>query len=198
MKKLLLLLLLCVCPLFGQGNASGTAVVATAAQGGFWGPGVNQENVGGTAIVFSPTGTNNVLVFEFALVKTVTVRKVVLTVVTTSVASTANVGIYTRTGNLLIDSGTFDTASATTQSKTLGAPVTLPPGIYYFAQACTATTPTSQTSVTWNGSAATIANTNGVRQGLAANALAAGALPATLGTVTGFANRTPVAPLFEP
>lgn len=189
--------------MYGGGVSSSTpaASLTTAGQGYFWGAaGPNDSSLVGTSTAISPTGANNVLVFQFILPYAITIRKVTFANGTTvTAAATANFGIYSLAGNLLLDSGAFSTAVASqTLSNTLGAAVNLPAGIYWFAQACTNATNTSAGAITWNTTLGTgCRQLNVVRQGVAANAYASSALPPTLGVVTGNSNRGPVAVLFE-
>lgn len=182
----------------------GAADLRTAQKGYFWGAvGFNDAAITGTATPIAPTGANTVLVFQFALDAIVTVRKVTfLNGSTVTASATASFGIYDLSGNLLLDSGAFSTAVATQNlTNTLGSPVTLNPGIYWFAQACTNGTNDARGSAAgaiFTGSVLPIArNLNTVRQGTAANAYSGGVLPATLGVVTGVTTRAPVAILFE-
>lgn len=182
-------------------SKGGVANVVTATQGHFFGQGVWDNTVSGTATIISPTGANNVLVFEFILPFRTTVRKVVFTNGTTvTAAATASFGIYDRAGNLLIDSGAFSTAVASlTVSNTLGAAVTLDAGVYYFAQACTNATNNAAGQIMYPSAAIILFTKNvAARCGLATNAYNGTALPATLGAIAGFTNRGPVAVLFEP
>lgn len=168
-----------------------------------WTMDCEDASIGGTATIISPTGANNVLAFKFVCRKTITIRKVVFENGTTVTAlATANFGIYDATGNLLLDSGAFSTATASqTLSNTLASSVTLYNNtVYYFAQACSNSTNNALGNgpSTLSGSVVPGArNKSVVRQGIAANAYNGTALPPTLGTVTGFVNRVPVAVFFE-
>lgn len=168
-----------------------------------WTMDCDDGSIGATATAIAPTGSNNVLVFKFVCRKTIVIRKIVFMNGSTVTASaTANFGIYDASGNLLIDSGVFSTSTVSqTLSNTLTTPVTLYANTtYWFAQACTNGTNTAAGNGPATMSNAVVPvtrNKNVVRQGLAANAYSAGALPPTLGVVTGFVNRNPVAVLFE-
>jgi len=159
------------------------------------------NSVGGTDTIIAPTGSNQLCVFQFVCKKTITIRKVVFksgTVVTAS--ATASFGIYDANGNLLLDSGTFSTAVAsTTLSNTLGSPVTLYAGrVYFFAQTCTNASNTSAANIVVNNQGIVLLQKNIVgRWGLATNTYSGGALPVTLGTLSTNGSRTPIAILFE-
>lgn len=176
----------------------------TAGNGAYmWTMDAGDGDIGGTTTIISPTGANNVLVWKFVCRKTITIRKVVfMNGATVTAAATASFGIYDNSGNLLLDSGAFSTAVASqTLSNTLGAAVTLYNNTnYYFAQACTNAT----NNAAGNGPSTlagtvvpTSRNKNVTRQGTAANAYNGTSLPATLGVVSAFANRTPVPVMFE-
>ncbi len=132
------------------------------------------------------TTSNQVSVFQFQLLATYTISKISMRVVTGAATSTANFGIYSSAGTKLIDSGAMSTAtSASNQTVTLGTPVTLTPGTYYFAQS--ATTGAATVLGFALGIPATnpnIINLNATRTGQAANSTSSGVMPATLGTIT--------------
>jgi hypothetical protein len=69
---------------------------------------------------------------------------------------------------------------------TLGSPVTLGPGVYWWATGSTDGAGTLMGYTSIQQFTAQIANASVVRFGSAANSLSAGAMPASLGTVTGF------------
>lgn len=177
----------------------GVANLITSGQGFFWGYGLIDNSVGGTSTVIAPTGNNNVLVWQFVIPFRITVRKITFSNGSTvTAAATATFGIYDISGNKLIDSGTFSTAVASqTVTNTLGTPVTLNPGVYWFAQSCSNTSNTSSGNINDSAAGRTMRNASGVRQGTAANSASSGVLPSTLGTVTGTTNRVPVAVFFE-
>lgn len=152
----------------------------------------NQANGGsGTA---PSTVANNVSVVMTELTSSIAINKVVVSVVANIAAATANFGFYTVDGNTkLLDSGAMSMTNAGVISATLGATVTLKAGVYYFAFACTSASVTvtnhavnNQAFLTQNNPNRTGANA--VLGLKVANALAAGALPTTLGggfTTTG-------------
>jgi hypothetical protein len=96
-----------------------------------------------------------------------------------TVTGTTNMGIYTAAGNLVAGSDTTakTNVASSTNVSTYGTPVYLPAGQYYLALAC------SNATDTYNGKTLSIAfSTSRHRRG--ANALAAGALPSTLGAIS--------------
>lgn len=137
--------------------------------------------VSGSATI-SPNGVNEVSVFQFVLPFGMTVRKITSTITAGVAGASYNIGIYDQNGNLLIDSGSQSAvANTTTHSATLATPVFLPPGVYFFAQACTST---AVTGVTVSNSApgqSAVYNLNANRVFRANNSLSGGSLPSTLG-----------------
>ncbi len=87
-----------------------------------------------------------------------------------------NCGIYTFAGNLVAgsDTGATNDGINTTTTATYATPLQLQPGQYFLALACGATD-------TFQSVSPTI--TNNARAKRATNALAAGALPLTTGTI---------------
>jgi len=169
--------------------AANGASFSTAGQGGFVGagfpfPSAFYNNTTLTAQALSGSA-NIITAVQFQLLASYTIRKISLRVGTGVASSSVNIGIYDSSGNRLIDSGAIaTTASGTNQSVTLGTPVTLAPGTYYFAQSATGSTNTVLAfGLALNGSA-NLLNLNSVRVGQAANATSGGVMPATLGTIT--------------
>lgn len=160
----------------------------TPGQGGFFGPGIPLlgpfygQNVSSNII----SGTiNQISVFQFCLLASFTISKVTARSVNGVASATANFGIYSAAGALLLDSGALSLASANTTVTSSITAVALTPGTYYFAQSSNKTT--AQTWGLQPGPATTavdLINLNSVYIGQAANATSAGALPATLGTIT--------------
>lgn len=183
------------------GPTSGGGGLAITSGGYFFGVGVQIGTVNGTATIISPTGVNNVLAFLFFIPYSIVISHITFAKGAVNVAgATANFGIYDSTGKLLIDSGAFDCSAggASFQVKTIAA-VTLPAGVYYFAQGATDSTVTCQTQCIGYGATGNqVLIQNAARSGIAANPLAAGALPATLGAIAATSNRSPVGVLFEP
>lgn len=134
---------------------------------------------------------NQVVVYLFELSAGFTISKVSSECTDNVGGAHATFGIYSQSGNKLVDGGAFTTlTSPGVQTNTI-TPVTLAPGVYWFAQA--ATTGTAVHFFGVNVSAASNTNgmitallTNATRVAIAANALSSGILPATLGTLTPF------------
>jgi len=173
------------------------ASISTAGQGFFLSDG-HITGTGGYLTSLSQVSAvaNQVKVAQFVLPVSITVTHVTMTVGATAV-STCNVGIYDAPATTkLVDSGNFNGNSATTQTLTIGA-VTLPPGVYWFAVACSSTVVTSPSFANPTGTPVTPTwNNQAVRVGTAANS-SAGGLPATLGAITSTAINTTIA-MFEP
>jgi len=209
-------LCLCSVPLFSQTETNGhtdPSILSTPGQAFFASNGMFfvPSNVNSAAPGNGALAANAVAVFGFVLPVKITIDHVSLQVSTTEPNSTANAGIYSASGNLLIDSGSFDTSTNSPQYKInkIAVSVTLSPGYYYFAYSLSSTsvhlatlTPQSGTSTAPNAYALTT-GTGQPRYGIAANSVTNGgtstsALPATLGTIT--SNENPAIPIviFEP
>jgi hypothetical protein len=176
----------------GSGNINLQAVssgFSTSGYGGFWSAGFDMMGMfglgldGGGGMVC--TATNQVVVFQFTTAVSWKISSVSAYVVTGSNGSTFNFGIYSSSGNKLIDSGTFSGTTGSTALTNTITPVTLPVATYYFA--CSA----SSSSVTVQGFEinsipfVNTINANGsVKVGVAANATSGGSMPSTLGTIS--------------
>jgi hypothetical protein len=142
---------------------------------------INANNVGGTRTA------NQVIVYLFMLDVTMTISTVSVIATNNSLDEQMTFGIYSYTGNKLLDGGSFNAStSPTVQTNTLGSPVTISPGTYWQAQSSVS-----------NGTGATVlgilasallvpAYVLGPAAATAANSLSGGVLPATLGTLTPF------------
>jgi hypothetical protein len=125
---------------------------------------------------------NVVRVCQFTLPYAFTIGKVAVTIAN-GAAGTADVGIYTSSGNKVLNTGGFSTAaSATVSVPTTPAPVTLAAGVYYFAAACSSGIPQFVAIGTTNWE--TQINASSTKVGTAANAASNGVLPQTLGAIT--------------
>lgn len=195
-------------------NTSGTTTITntggasftTSGQGWFlggqsFGP---LKDTSGTAIYSTPLTANTVIAVQLLLEATYTVSRISAYCITgSSVAQPMTAGIYSIDGNtLLIDAGggAFDMGTSSQKYRTvsLGSPVTLTPGVYWFAYG--ATTDSNQGSVLSHASQTFFTSMiNGVdftnpqvtptRYGTAANSLSGGgALPSTLGAITALSN----------
>lgn len=184
-------------------NASGTSF-STAGNGFFWSFAgvVEAGGQAGTSISLTQ-GTsagsataNQVICFQLTLKAAYTVRKI--SFFSNSAASAkASCAIYDSTGtNKLVDAGTnaFDNSNVSSmQTVTLGSPVVLSPGMYWFACSSTSATPNSAVGSSLTAGAAgynSFFNVNSTRAGTAANAMSGGAMPSSLGTITAFSSGT--------
>jgi hypothetical protein len=139
---------------------------------------------------FNQGTANLVFVWMFRLTYTVTLNTLtVRTVVLTTPPATVGIAVYSAGGVRLIHWDSISLNSNTTVSPLpTGGPVTLGPGYYYWATANNQSNLQIQTAGSLGfsgaGEAAKPWNKNVVRTGTAANAMASGVLPATLGTLT--------------
>lgn len=167
-----------------------TPTFGTAGYGGFFSAGfplnnLYQPNTSGYAIT---DNNNQVNVYQFALSAEWVIRRISAYVNTASGSGgTASFGIYSYSGAKLIDSGGLPWTSATqgsAQSVAITA-VTLPPGVYYFAQSASSVTFEAQGWGLGSQALDNMVNAFGsVKVGQAANPAVGGVLPATLGTIT--------------
>ena len=169
-----------------------------AGQGGFWG------GIGGSfgilpfaAVSTTDTGnwltSNQVWVFQFELAAPHAVGHIVTRVAASSVVagSIFDTGVYTVGGSLLCNTGGLDATSVSTKNTALGAQITVPKGVYYFAfvlyfpsGAGTTFAPLSATFGTNGFVPFTTYQVNGSYYATAANAATLGVLPPTLGALT--------------
>lgn len=134
---------------------------------------------------------NRVYFVRFTIPFSITIKRA--TVWCTSNVGTPNLscGIYDSNGNKLLDSGVFALNATAAKFSNTFAAVTLAAGTYYFAWALSNSASGSfggmNTSTADNNAFVSIFNAITSNFGFAANAFAAGALPATLGALTAFA-----------
>jgi hypothetical protein len=169
------------------------AQIDTVGMGGFFGGTVNPATATTTT---SALTANQVRVMQFVLPFACTVRKVVSEITTLSVGGFYGVGLYDAAGNRVVTTGAQSTTNTGIFSVTLSTPVTLVPGVYYSAWTGDNTTVILR-ALTTGQTSETYMRTNAARNGSAANASAAGVLPATLGTITSTAYNV-AAVWFEP
>lgn len=133
----------------------------------------------------SPGAINKTNVALFFVAQRLTVVSVHARVSNAGAAGTKiGFGIYSADGNTKhIDSGAVAGDSTGIKSVTLGAAVTLNPGYYW--QALTADSTAIGSATGYDAVGQTIINAGTAHYGFAANAGAAGVLPATLGAITG-------------
>lgn len=189
MKRTLLVFVLITLLVFGQGGGVvyPPAAVNSTTLSGFFSNGLNMPfgSAAGVAFVGS---ANEVRFVKFTLSATWSISKVCTSISTGVAAQTVSFGIYNSTGGTkLIDSGLVSAATSSSAPCATFTAVVLTPGEYIFAWTCTST---SVTQASMNGLSAGLANTfnaDAPRVGTAANAATVGALPSTLGVLTGAA-----------
>lgn len=170
-------------------NSLGASFV-TPNQGWFlggqdWGPIVDNSGEG--------AGSANVVnVVQVQLLATYTISTLSCYVITGAGSGYMCCALYSANGSTkLIDAGTnaFDTHSNSQvlRSVSLATPVTLNPGVYWFAYGSTdgSGTLVAHTPQTW---LPTLFSGSTARIGTAANVISSGKMPATLGTITALAN----------
>ena len=174
----------------GAGTINLQAVASgfgTSGIGGFWSAGFPMASAYGQALSGTTISTtiNQVSVFQFTLYAPFTISSVAAYVTANASGATMNFGVYSTAGAKLLDSGSLSAATNNVAVRNTITPVTLPAGIYYFAQS------TSNTGVQVTGF--TLGSTHWddmmnavgtVKNGQAANLTSAGVMPATLGTIT--------------
>lgn len=192
-------------------NAGGGVVsLATAGQTGFYGPGMliyGATPGSGSAGVSLVKNANEVWAVKFILNEVITVRKVVCSPSNNVGSNFLGFAIYDTAGTTrLINSGAFALSTAGVPfSNTLGSPVILSPGEYWFAQTTTSAAGGTcegvslSTSIGW----VDIMNKNATRIGLSSNAGSGGICPTSLGTITALTTATAAPlgiglPYFEP
>lgn len=132
---------------------------------------------------------NEVGVARLILKESITITSVSVFVVTASGTGNDFVGIYSFDGNTkIVDSGPLDGHSASQVIRSLSFPaITIPPGSYWFVwgsdQASAGSLYGKAAAVAYNA----LANGISTSFGRAANPIAGGVLPATLGTITPYA-----------
>ena len=133
------------------------------------------------------SSANEVQVYLFQLDAEYTISKVSITSIGNSISVHATFGIYSYAGNKLVDGGSFVELTGSGVQTNSITPVTLPPGVYWFAQS----TDTSNSGqwpavVITNTTLPSMLSANTTRSATAGNAASGGVLPATLGTLTPF------------
>ena len=141
----------------------------------------------------STPAATTVYTCQFALSSTWSIGHAAIYVVTGTASTTGNAGIYNSSGTKLIDTGAMSLATSSNAVSASFSDVTLPPAIYYFAWAATSTTPTVNIIVIpgMTSSNTTLYKVT-TKCGTAANVLASGSLPSTLGTITAATNFVPL------
>jgi hypothetical protein len=162
----------------------GITSITTADQGGFWGAWVGYEvgNIAGGTII---SANNQVRVWQFVLPFRCVVGHITFRLTTGIASSLTDIGIYSADGNTkLVSTGAIDTSGAAADKTTPVGPVTLNPGVYYFAW----TSNDATVQLYRHGSDTTqipLMNTGTAKRiGTAANSSSSGVLPSSLGTIT--------------
>lgn len=171
----------------GTTNASGVSF-ATPGQGAMIGP-----NLGALFPLYSTSSVvsdgilsataNQITVFQFTLPYSITISRVSTIVGVASSGQTANFGIYSASGVKMLDSGALSTTSMGAVHATI-TPVTLPAGVYYYAQSASSSGPEVISIPGYSVAATNMLNALSTKVGQAANSTSAGVMPSTLGTIT--------------
>lgn len=177
-------------------DLGGYTVVSAAGTGGFISSGAPPSSIGVlTGSNVASTG-NVVRVFKFTLANAYVLGRVSIYEVTGTAAATGNYGFYDTQGNRLLDSGALALVSSSTVISGTFTKALLLPGNYFYAYAHSSVTPTVLGIIN-SANQVTLLNSTNTYIATAANALSAGALPATLGSLTP-AQVNMVWALFEP
>ena len=139
----------------------------------------NQNTTGTTGACV--TANNQVRAVRIFIPALVSISRATLTVVATAAAATFATAFYDSSKNKLLEFGTYNGNSATTQSLT-ATPVSFTGGEYWFAWSNSNTAVTVQATAPNNTLGAIVGATNG-NFGTAANAYSGG-MPASLGAIT--------------
>lgn len=136
------------------------------------------DNVNGRVTVIFQSAPNGITVYPFIMDRYFTISKFGLALITPDVGKFAYVGIYSVAGNL-IAYGKFPLDVAQNFTVVSSSIIKLSPGPYYVAIASDSTI----------AQAVGFANSSAIYSilpgGLAANVIGSGAMPATLGVITG-------------
>jgi hypothetical protein len=168
-------------------NVPVVPVISTAGQGFFIGPGLIGGNVANsTAAALSSATNNQVNAVQFVLHEAWTIRHVTYAAAAAgAVGAKFAIGIYSATGTTKLLEAQFDATSTTAQSVTVN--VVLPPGVYWYAWASNDTTATGYVVPNFGTSTGKVwtsyINNVVVKMGKSPNAMSAGVLPPSLGTM---------------
>ena len=176
---------------WGQGPGT---VVNTIAIGYMFLPGITiPQNTAATTVVAG--AANQVRVVQVVVPYTITVGKVVGNIATISASQNMFVGVYDSSGNKLLEAA-LSCAALNGVSTTLGTPVTLTPGTYLYAYSASDTV-CAASGAALSGGWSNMLSKNTTRTATAANAVSAGVMPATLGTLTFSSSFTPIYTMLE-
>lgn len=183
-----------------RATASGGASFSTPGQGYFAGAGslppfpFYGNHPASSVICGTP---NQLTVYQFILPVTFTISRVSCNVGANVAAKHVVFGIYSAAGNKLIDSGAISAALSGVFGNSI-TPVTLPPGVYYFAQTSDSASVGVYCSDGVSAAMNNLLNGTQVHVGQAANPSVSNVLPATLGVITADILNLPIAvALFE-
>lgn len=157
----------------------------------FIGPGITSLASAYTNSIGSGTFNSSagvVQAFLFELEAEFVVNKVSIEALGNQIGVNCYFGIYNFAGTKLVDGGSFlNLTGSGVQTTTLGAPVTLPPGTYWHAQATNTSSVGQFPAVAVsNNPISAMLTKNATRAAVAANPVTGGGLPATLGALTPF------------
>lgn len=151
---------------------------------------IGTEAAGLAGVLTITLNANGVYLYLFELQAPVTITGIKWRMGATVTGHTS-MGIYTAAGNLVAgsDSGAQLNVASNSQTFTYGTAVFLPAGSYFLALAC------DNATDTYEGLTAPTGGSIVSRHRLATNVLAAGALPATTGTILTAGTKVPGAAL---
>jgi len=178
--------------------SGGSPTYSTAGEGYFYGPGM----------LFAPPNTmtdndivsssNQVYAAQFIFLVTMTIRNISYRFSSGSGGTHGGFGIYNAAGtSLLITTGAMNASVHTVQTVSI-TPVTLSPGVYWFAQTADDNGVKGAGFGILSTDPMDIANAVAPRFALCSNAGSAGVLPATLGTFSAQDSFEIATPVFEP
>ena len=172
---------------------AGVASIVTAGQGYFWGPGMFNLGFAATASNTPFSTSQFVRCVQFVLPFRITSGHISWIIATTKTGSW-NAGIYSADGTTkLLDSGAMNTGVGTAQTAAVG-PVTLDPGVYYFAYSATDNT-TALFTINPITNVVTTLNKNYHRMGVTNQSTSGGVMPSGLSLSSGFSDTVVNVPL---
>lgn len=171
----------------GSGNIDLASGAGNVSLPFFVGPGRTDVNDCANASASMATvGTNVVNVLKFLLNGKITVGHVSVFINQGFFTGTMNIGIYSTSGNKLLDASFDNTVEGAIQTVAI-TPVTLTQGEYYLAWSSSSTASVvGFTGINQSGGYSLFSGTGTVKWGTAANAYVSPNLPATLGAITPF------------
>ena len=186
--------LLAQTPVISGGTSGGTPVIGGGGSGGGGtGPVISVSGFGEwggfvyrpPSLAAQPPGAaaNGIACMSMSLPFSTTVNKAALSI-QVGAAGTADVGIYSSAGNLIANTGGFDTTTANVRSVNMTPAPTLAAGVYLHCSCASNRTATFQSAAATTANNWGIENQAGSNMTTAANACTNGVLPATLGTLT--------------